>query len=216
MKSSVDQIATAVASGMPRRDLFRYLASAAMAGSALTLAGSRPTAQGIAGAVGQSTAHQGAKHKMRAITFKVGLPSGHTPLLHVPDRFPGMVWLHGQPKYTFIPQMIAGTKNVDVAIYRDDPKTPTLVGRMSLPVSRPKRSAEAATTPLGIPELQGWSLAALWDRDVEVPPTLTEENDCKVESCCYGGGASACAVCCNPDDENCGSCCDYGCCPPCS
>lgn len=208
MNSSIDKVAAAVASGMPRRDLIRYLASTIVASSAFGLGAARSSAQ--------SPKNMPGYHRMRAVTFKVGLPTGHTPLLHVPDRFPGKVWLHGQAKYTFIPQMIEGTRNVDVSIYRDDPRSPTLIGRMSLPVTRPKKSAEAVTKAINIPELQGWSLAALWDRDVDVPPSFSEENDCVVTNCCYGGGGQACAVCCNPDDPNCGSCCDSGCCPPCS
>ena len=201
MSDAWNRLAIAAASDLPRRQVLK-MAAALFGGSVIA-----PRLFGAVEAAAPST---------QAISLRVRLPGGHEPLLHLPDRFVGKITLPGNGgTYSIVPSIMKSMNRVEVSLYSDSGGAMSLAKRISLPIEMPQRSADANLVSLDDTKLSGWAVAALWARDVTMPVDYSNEDDCSV-SCCWGGSASACAVCCDPGNPGCGECCDSGCCPGCS
>lgn len=204
-RSSVDRVAIALASGVSRRDMFRYIFSAAA----------------VAGVAAANSRRAGAQDlvRQRAVSLRLGVPGARGTkhvLVHVPDRYPAKVWSNDSPnRYSFVPHILENGEQVDVSIY-DVTGSPKLLDRVRLPIATPKGSTDARQIPITTSALAGWSMAALWARTISAPLPPSPEDDCCVEQCCNGPGGCAPAVCCDPSDWDCGNCCDVGWCPACS
>ncbi len=184
MKGTFEHISRLFGSEMPRRD--------AMRAAAVTILGAAAAPLLPKTAYASQEVPNGKK--TRSIAFSLRLPSGERPVINLADRFTGRLTYKGET-VTFVPNIL-GTGYTEVSIYRENRGETQLATRITLPVTRPKKSTDAPQVPVELAFLPGFSMAAIWERDVKVLPDYTAEADCSV-SCCWGGSLSGGACCCD-------------------
>lgn len=201
MAHSMDTLAVALSSGLPRRQALKAVAATLLAATS-----------------GLSVAHAASRVSLK----QKGTPSSRVPArtvvlqltragkrskLTVAERRVGRITLSGLATAAIVPGSVPETGEVEVSIYEADGMT--LLERMLLEVGG---RGHRVITPL----LQGTEVAAISVRTLELLPASDSlTDDCCVH--CSWGTACGSAACCDSSDPAGGYCCDSGACnpPPC-
>jgi len=211
MHHSLESLAVRVASGVPRRNVLRSMLGVLAAGGFGTLLTKGGSVAAASQAVPPSSVAPGSV-RVRAFTLKMRVPTGECAQLHLPDRWAAR-FSYRNEKLILVPHILADTNQVELSIYKQSGNE--LLRRLMLPLVTNGVWHEVPVVDAGLSSMRGLAFAALWPRDVYLPPSYSAEDDCCTQ-CCFGGQACAPAVCCDKDNPNCGNCCDGGSCPGCS
>ena len=216
MSSIFDSLSVSAGANLPRRTALRAMA-ATLGGVAAGLVGSpagvaAQTQPGRRGDVGA----RGVRLLTRINNPSRGFGASEKPavsIMTLGDRMAGRIRFDGQEERTLIPHILDSSGAVELSVYSLDRLDHRLT--LTVPTVEPKTGSDISWVDVASSALPGVSFAALDLTELGVPLDYNAEADCCV-TCCWGGWACACSVCCNVGDPLCGSCCDSGCCPACS